>query len=140
VGKYLVKARVEREGGATSVRFVPLEIFDLWKTHMKANHGSEIAAVQISLWVVAESGGQALAGTPIAARERVVEVRFVKKVGPATMPVERYIAHEELDRVLPILLSHYGIRIEDAEHAGVVLRPGFFLSHDEIFGPEFGSP
>jgi hypothetical protein len=139
VGKYLVKARVEREGSrGDSIRFVPLEIFDLWKSHMKATHGCEISTVQISLWVVAESGGAALAGTPSASRERVVEVRFVKKVGSATMPVERYIPQDDLETVLPILLAHYGIRIEDAEDSGVVLRPGFFLSHDEIFGPEFG--
>lgn len=134
MSKYLVKALMSRQGGSSSIRFVPLEIFDLWKSHMKNTYDCQITAVEISLWVAAEpSAGNEPEGRQRPHSEPVIEVTLRKKVGAALMPIERFVSRDEIGRVLPKLLLHYGLPPAAASTPDVSLRGGFFLAPGDIF-------
>jgi hypothetical protein len=133
--KYLVKALISRPGQSASVRFVPLEIFDLWKSHMCHTHDYQITAVQTSMWVRASD--ELSEQFRYSGREAVVGVFLKKKVGSVAMPVERYFSQDEVDRILPKFLSHYGISTADsAAMSQVSIVRGFFLAPDEVFSED----
>ncbi len=137
MNKYLVKALVAREGKPASFRFVPLEIFDLWKGHMQNSYHYRVTAVEVSLWIAADSP-ESRQGISDTRAERVAKVSLTKHVGQVGMPVERYFLEEDLDKVLPVFLAHYGILCKDPKAmAGVGIRRGFFLQPEEVFADEY---
>jgi len=138
LNKYLVKALVSQEGKSASLRFIPLEIFDLWKSYMQNVHDYLVRALQVSLWVPVEAlEGPSPAHFAAGQREAVVNVSLKKKVGSVTMPVERYFAEEELDKILPRFLAHYGIQADDAQcRSRVQTMRGYFLQPEVMFEDE----
>ena len=138
MNKFLVKALVSHEGRPASLRFVPLEIFELWKAHMQNTHDYQVRTVQVSLWVAAGAAEEAASPRDSAPpREAVVSVLLRKKAGTASIPVERFFAEEEIERILPRFLSHYGIRADDpVGMAEVRIQRGFFLRPEEMFEDE----
>jgi hypothetical protein len=137
MNKYLVKALVAKEGKPASLRFVPLEIFDLWKSHMQSAYHYRVSAVEVSLWISADptESELVLAGSR---GERIIEVRLSKKIGTVAMPVERYFLEEDMMRLLPTFLAHYGIDSSNADAmARVHFQRGYFVHPEEVFQDEF---
>jgi hypothetical protein len=137
MNKYLVKALVAKEGKPASLRFVPLEIFDLWKSHMQSAYHYRVSAVEVSLWISADptESELVLAGSR---GERIIEVRLSKKIGTVAMPVERYFLEEDMMRLLPTFLAHYGIDSSNADAmARVHFQRGYFVQPEEVFQDEF---
>jgi len=134
MNQYLVKALLSRQGKSATLRFVPLEIFELWKNHMQNNHDYQVRLVQVSLWV--ETGESDNAAPKILgnAKEPVVKVSINKKVGGVDVPVERYFAEADVERVLPKFLAHYGLTDADSmDAARVRLERGVFLLSEDVF-------
>src|SRR3974377_1917646 len=107
MNKYLVKALVSRQGESASVRYVPMDIFELWKAHMQNTHDYQIRPLQVSLWVATEALDDATLRTPGTVREPVVKVSVVKKVGTFDVPVGRCFSEADMNSILPKFLSHY---------------------------------
>jgi hypothetical protein len=116
---------------------VPLEIFELWKQHMQNNHDYQVRLVQVSLWVESgesDNAAQKTAGNP---KEPVVKVSISKKIGGLDVPVERYFAEADVDRILPKFLAHYGLTSADSmDAARVRLERGVFLPSEDVFEDE----
>jgi len=134
---YLAKALLSRQGTPATLRFIPLEIFDLWKTHMQNAHDYQVRLVQVSLWVATEEPVDEASRALVAAREPVVRVSIFRKVSGVDVPVERYFAEEDLDRILPKFLSHYGLTSADAMGASRVrMKRGVLLPPEDMFEDE----
>ncbi len=134
---YLAKALLSRQGTPGTLRFIPLEIFDLWKTHMQNAHDYQVRLVQVSLWVATEEPQEEEPRTAAGAREPVVRVSIYRKVSGVEVPVERYFAEEDLDRVLPKFLAHYGLTSADAMGASRVrIKKGVLLPPEDLFEDE----
>ncbi len=134
---YLAKALLSRQGTPATLRFVPLEIFDLWKTHMQNTHDCQVRLVQVSLWVATEGTPQETQRTAAGAKEPVVKVSITRSISGVDVPVERYFAEEDLDRVLAKFLSHYGLTSADSmDAAHVQLERGVLLPPDAVFDDE----
>jgi hypothetical protein len=137
MNQYLVKALLSRQGKSATLRFVPLEIFELWKQHMQNNHDYQVRLVQVSLWVgtrESENDAPKPAGSP---KEPVVKVSISKKVGGVEVPVERYFPEADVDRVLPKFLAHYGLTSADSmDAARVRMERGIFLPSEDVFEDE----
>jgi hypothetical protein len=137
MNKYLVKALVSRQGESASVRFVPMDIFELWKAHMQHTHDYQIRPLQVSLWVATEALDDATMRTAGIVREPVVKVSVVKKVGTFDVPVERYFSEADMNSILPKFLAHYGLKSADSmDTARVRLTRGFLLPSEDVFEDE----
>ncbi len=134
---YLVKALLSRQGTPATLRFIPLEIFDLWKTHMQKAHDCQVRLVQVSLWVATDEDADEATRPPGGAREPVVKVSICRKMSGVSIPVERFFAEEDLSRVLPKFLSHYGLTSADSmDVARVRLERGVLLPTEDMFEDE----
>ena len=103
----IVKAMVSRTGCPATARFVPLEIFELWKSHMSSAYGYDVADEQTGHW--SPSRERATADDAVDGGDAVVEVIVTKLVSGIPTQVERFFLGSELTDILPKFLSHYGI-------------------------------
>lgn len=104
----IVRCEVRRNPvDATSVRFIPVEIFGLWSYLMKHKHGFEVVETEASFWVdLEESPEMAYTEQP---RIPVTEISLFLYSDPAGMftRVARYFPTEDYERLKSIFLSHY---------------------------------
>jgi hypothetical protein len=127
----LVRCEIGRAGNSGgSVRFIPLDIFGMWKYLMLHKHQFEVRAAVPSLWVeLEEAGGMDLEEGRI---ERVTEVRLYVFNDRDSMLSEvcRYVPTDEIDEVRPVLLKHYDSSSKEGgqerrwrERQGIWFRP-----------------
>jgi hypothetical protein len=119
----MVRCRLDtsEENADSTVRYVPLAEFELWRFLMQERHGRQVNVEAISTWV-ADSGGN---WDPSLSAEDLVPVlrlRFDQQ-GEAgvPLPVERFFPAESYPDACAALLSHYSgpIRLR--------ATPGYFL-------------
>lgn len=105
----LVRCEIGRAGDSgASVRFIPLDVFGMWKYLMLHKHQFEVRWAVPSLWVeLDEAGGLDLEEDRV---ERVTQVRLYVFNDRDSMLSEvcRYVPTDEIDQVRPVLLKHYG--------------------------------
>jgi hypothetical protein len=105
----LVRCRVRQRGSSTwSARFIPLEIFSLWEHLMRTKHGFEVSEPRASLWLDMEDSPEAAYSE--SQYDRVTEVTAFVYSGRDEMFTRccRYFPSQELSRLKPIFLAHYG--------------------------------
>jgi hypothetical protein len=133
----LVRCEIGRAGNSGgSVRYIPLDIFGMWKYLMLHKHQFEVRGAVPSLWVeLDETGGPAVDEGKV---ERVTEVRLYVFSDRESMlrEVRRYVPTGEIDGVRPVLLKHYSSGPEGGgqerrwrERQGIWFRP---LREEEI--------
>jgi hypothetical protein len=105
----LVRCEIGRAGSSeASVRYIPLDIYGMWKYLMLHKHQFDVKAAVPSLWVeLEEAGGLALEESRV---ERVTEVRLYVFNDRESMLSEFFndTATTEIYTVRPVLLKHYG--------------------------------
>ncbi len=90
-----------------SIRYVPLDIFDLWKLLMKTKHGFEIENDSVSLWF--DIDGDPNVKYVDTNYERVIRLKlwvYCEKDG-MFREVTRYFPAEEYKKIRQNFLSHY---------------------------------
>lgn len=105
--RYIVKAVVSRIGSPPTTRFIPLELFELWKSHMKFAYGFDVAEVQGGEWRPAQSA--TARDSDVDGSYLVVEVIVAGQIRGVPSRVERFFPASELTDILPKFLAHYGI-------------------------------
>ena len=138
----LVRCEVGRAGSQErNIRFIPQEIFGMWKYLMEHRHGFEVDSEISSLWIELKEAGN-LAKDELRV-ERVTELRLfvVNERDSILSEVCRYIPTAEIDQVRPVLLRHYRQASESKEteqhcreHQGVWFRPQFSSESAAIAG------
>ncbi len=106
----VVRCRVSKNGGgppAESVRFVPLEVFDLWKHLMVTRHGFEIVEEQVSLWF--DIDGDPHVSYSEADYEKVLRLSMWVYSDRDRMfrKIVRYFPEADYAEIRPAFLSHY---------------------------------
>jgi len=129
----LIRCEVSRSGlpGATTVRYVPMEIYGLWEYLMTAKHNFSIARPQASLWIdVDESPELAYAEEQY---EKVTELTlfiFSERDGMFGK-VSRYFPEQSYDQVKDIFLKHYlSIDSEPGLRPQMKERPGIWIKRN----------
>lgn len=123
----IVRCEVGRPGREPyTVRFIPLEIFGMWKYLMEHKHQFEVRTEEPSLWL--ELDPVAPIETARGSVEPVTELRlFVVTPSQGILEeVRRYVASGELEEVRTHLLRHYATAAGDPpwrERPGVWFRP-----------------
>ncbi len=121
----LVRCRLEGPEAAltSSVRFVPLGEFELWRFLMETRHRRRVTVEAVSLWMAEEP---AVWNSGFAAEdlEPVLRVRL-ELPGPhgVPVPVERFFPAETYPRAQEALLSH----MPGGTRAPVIATPGYFV-------------
>jgi hypothetical protein len=114
----LVKCEVSKGAGAGagSVRYVPSEIFGLWRHLMRSKHGFEVKEGQASLWVDVEEKPEAAYSETQYDRVLEVSLLFYSEKDGMFDRVRRYFPLEDYPRLRDVFLSHY---MDEAMAGGV---------------------
>jgi hypothetical protein len=122
----LVRCRLDgpEAGLASSLRYVPLAEFDLWKHLMETRHHRRVEVETVSVWIP-EDPARWNSGFEAEELEPVLRVRL-EVPGPLGVPtpVERYFPAETYPQAQEALLSHYG-GVSRARR--LVATPGYFV-------------
>jgi|SRR5713226_902539 hypothetical protein len=116
------------EAQPSSLRYVPLVEFGLWKHLMETRHVREVKVESVSIWI-AEDAARWNSGFVPEDLEPVLRVRL-ELPGPhgVSVPVERYFPAETYPQAQEALLRHF----EDLTcPKRVVAIPGYFVPSDE---------
>lgn len=121
----LVRCRLDGPEAAlaSSLRFVPLSEFELWRFLMETRHRRRVTVEAVSLWM-AEEAAVWNSGFAPEELEPVLRVQ-IELPGPHgfRVPVERFFPAETYPRAQEALLSH----IPGGGSAPVTATPGYFL-------------
>jgi hypothetical protein len=112
------------EAEATSLRYVPVAVFELWKHLMETRHGRSIRVEAVSVWIEEEPSvwNSGFAADDL---EPVLRVR-IDLPGPfgIPVPVERFFPAETYPRAQEAWLGHFdGLRRQR-----VVATPGYVVA------------
>jgi hypothetical protein len=121
----LVRCRLDgAPGAATTLRYVPLAEFELWRHFMETKHGRRVTIEAISVWLPEEPSVWNSGFTPDEL-EPVLRVRLEKR-GPhgVPIPVERYFPAETYPLAQERLLAHIA---DPEERHSLVATPGYFV-------------
>jgi hypothetical protein len=106
----IVRCRISKmnaDTGDTSVRYVPLEIFQLWKLLMSEKHGFTIEDDCVSLWF--DIDGDPHVNYARSNYERVVKLQLCVYSEEAGMfrEIVRYFPNDDYERIKQSFLAHY---------------------------------
>lgn len=125
----MVRCLVRRTADAPpSLRFIPLDIFDLWEHLMTHRHGFLLLERQTSVWMDVENGP--VLHRDAARLERVDQVCLHVYSEKDTMfrRICRYFQVAERDRLTRILLRHYAAHVyEDFRRPQISERAGVWV-------------
>ena len=114
-------SKMDEENG--DVRYVPLEIFTLWRFLMERVHNLKVYKPEVSVWVP-QNGPDA--SVDRNAPEPVIEVRFQYiERGGVGRPVTRYFPENNFDMIYGYFRRHFS---EEKIMEGVQHRKGYYLS------------
>jgi hypothetical protein len=106
----VVRCRVCKNGSGPpveSTRYVPLDVYDLWKHMMASRHGFEIVEEQVSLWF--DIDGDPHVSYSDADYEKVMRLSLWVYSDRDRMfrKVVRYFPEGDYPDIKPAFLSHY---------------------------------
>ena len=110
------------EGETSSLRYVPLVVFELWKHLMESRHGRSVSVEAVSVWIEEEASIWN-SGFKADDLDPVLRVR-VEQPGPfgIPVPVERFFPAETYPRAQEAWLGHLeGTRRRVVATAGYVV-------------------
>ena len=118
----VVRCRVSKNGSGPaveSVRYVPLDVFDLWKHLMTSRHGFEIVEEQVSLWF--DIDGDPHVSYSDSDYEKVLRLSMWVYSDKDRMfrKVVRYFPESDYSDIRSAFLSHYD---EPCNHARFAAR------------------
>ena len=109
-----------------SVRYVPLEIYEMWRFLMERVHRLLVVEPAASIWVPVGPNSEASGEEHAVQNEAVVEIKFKyllsNNVGK---PVVRYFPEDDFDQLYGYLRKHFP---DESKMEGVQLRKGYFLA------------
>jgi hypothetical protein len=126
----IVRCEIRRkdDGTGSTVRYVPLEIYGLWRYLMEEKHRFEVVRDETSLWIDVDESPEIAYDEP--RYEPVTEVSLFLYSDPAGMysRVSRYFPSADYEKLKSIFLSHYlpGKRAGDPE-LPMRERPGVWI-------------
>jgi hypothetical protein len=110
---------------AGDVRYVPLEIFTLWRFLMERVHNLTVQKPFVSVWVPEDHLDPKLAAD---SRNAVIEVRFrYIERGGVGRPVTRYFPEENFDLIYGYFRRHFS---EENIMEGIQHRKGFWINEN----------
>jgi hypothetical protein len=121
----LVRCRLDgTPGTASTLRYVPLAEFELWRHFMETRHARTVSIEAVSVWLPEEPSVWNSGFTPDEL-EPVLRVRL-ERPGPhgVPVPVERFFPAETYPVAQERLLAHL-TRIAEAH--SLVATPGYFV-------------
>ena len=112
------------DGVASSLRYVPVAVFELWKHLMESRHRRTVRVEAVSVWI-AEEASVWNSGFTADDLEPVLRVR-VDLPGPfgIPVPVERFFPAETYPRAQEAWLGH----LEGLPRQRVVATPGYVVN------------
>ena len=119
------KSNPNPEGGDKSLRFIPSEIYRLWRYLMEQVKGFGIAQEIISFWVDEELYSRDKSGYGAHTAHPVVEISFVYfKDTHVGRPVIRYFPLEYYQMIMGYFMKNF---TEDYIKSGPDKKTGFFI-------------
>jgi len=113
--KVLRAAKSEGSAGAESVRFVPLEIYDLWKHLMSDRHNFAVREETVSIWF--DIDGDPNVSYSDANYEKVTRFSMLVYCADDGMyhKITRFFPTETYAEIKPRMLSHYARYFESPQ-------------------------
>jgi hypothetical protein len=106
----IVRCRVSRPSGepGESIRYVPLDVFDLWRFLMKEKHGFRVETDCVSLWFDIDGDPHVTYSDRNYDKVVRIKLRVYSTEEEMFREVVRYFPAEDYERIKPHFLSHYG--------------------------------
>ncbi len=137
----LLKCHLSRKGnrsaqgsetGNGNTRYVPVDIFNLWRHYMQNRHGFALDVPEVSYWVDDEALMEWAEQVSPDRLETVIELSFYaySQDVETSVPVVRYIAADDYAESKDFLLRHYPSILAPpglTHAAGLVERRGYFI-------------
>jgi hypothetical protein len=119
----LVRCFLDGADEATTLRYVPVAEFELWRHLMETRHGRSVSVDSVSVWI-AEQSAWWNSGFTAEDLVPVLRLRFerIQEGVPAVM--ERFFAAETYPEAQEALLSHFG---EGQRVRPLSATPGYFV-------------
>ncbi|MCB1152743.1 hypothetical protein KDL45_03760 [bacterium] len=138
----MVRCRVQSPdsdpGDDATLRYVPFEIFRLWRYLMEEVKGFRIEAFELGLWVDEEMASRNTHLTSGVPSDPVMEVSFTYGAhGEVGRPVIRYFPKDSFERIMQIFLRNF--RKENI-HGATRQVQGYFLPVDDDEASPGASP
>jgi hypothetical protein len=109
------------------VRYVPLEIFTLWRFLMERVHNLTVNAPVVSVWVPEFAYDQSPENK---SAEPVIEVRFkYSERGGIGRPVTRYFPEDNFEQIFGYFKRHFN---ESNIMEGVQHRKGYYIGEQTL--------
>jgi len=113
------------ESQERSVRYVPSDIYRLWRYLMEEVKGFTISQPLLSFWVDEEMYSKDKSVYGEHSMEKVVEVSFLYyRESDVGRPIIRYFPHEHLENILNFFLKNFS---EDYIQGAMNKAAGFFI-------------
>ena len=126
----MVRCLVRRRGSSAppSLRFIPLDIFGLWRFLMAERHGFDLLETRASIWIDLEDQADVSFGSGEFERVDEVCLHVYSEKDGMFQRICRYFRTEERDRLTSVLLRHYAPHVyEDARRPQLSERAGIWI-------------
>lgn len=113
----------KQKGEKGSVRYVPADIYEMWRFLMERVHRMSVHDIEVSLWVQEEYYDPEADAEPV---DCVVEVRFrYLDMGEVGRIVTRYLPESGFDEIYDQFLKHFP---DEAKTQEMTRTRGFYLA------------
>lgn len=113
-----------------SVRYIPLEIYAMWRFLMQRVHNLVVNNPTVSVWIPADSFEKQGQSEPPEQTDIVIEIKFrymeSENIG---RPVIRYFPEENFDHIFGFFRKHFP---NETKMEGVQRRRGYYLSASAV--------
>jgi hypothetical protein len=124
----MVRCEVGKDSqGRGDVRYVPAEIFVMWRYMMEGVHRLQVKAPRVSVWLPKDHESRRWRDEPA---EAVIEVRFrYRDLGDTGRVVTRYFPEQGFGQIYRTFRRHFP---DDARIEEMTRRDGYFLSGSSV--------
>ena len=119
----MVKCFVAPTGGTPQVRYVPADIFEMWRFLMERVHQLTVEEPRVSMWVAADGSTAQPEAHPL---DSVIEISFrYHDMGSVGRRVVRYFPENDFDAIFAAFRKHFP---DDDRMHEISRRAGFFFT------------
>lgn len=120
--------RTEDEPG--SVRYIPFDIYELWRFLMEKVHKLQVVDPQVAIWMPEAYFDDLSDDDKPDQSEAVIEISFkYMQDGKLGKPVVRYFPEENFDNIYGFLRNHFP---DDSKMEGVRKRKGYYFTSESV--------
>lgn len=126
----IIKCNVSRLGQSPTAKYIEIEVFKPWAYIMFHRHGLTVSDMSLHLWVdIEEYESRKIIYDKLDQPEAVDRIQLLLscETSNACHAVVRFSAHEEIETIKEIMLSHLCEEIRSSQSYQFIITPGYIF-------------